>query len=37
MELKLFGHESVSILNGGLRLWHQQGGDLTSEEPKYEV
>ncbi len=34
---KLFGHEKVSILNGGLKAWTENGGQLTKELPKVEV
>ncbi|CAF0872631.1 unnamed protein product [Brachionus calyciflorus] len=33
---RLFGHESVSILDGGLRLWAYQNNPLSREEPDFK-
>lgn len=36
-KFKLFGHENLSILDGGINLWKQQQGQITNEEPNYKV
>lgn len=33
---KVFGHQKVSILNGGLPAWKATGGDVTSQMPQSE-
>lgn len=35
--LKLFGHKNVSVLDGGLRKWLEDGFDVTTDEPEVEV
>lgn len=34
---QLFGHEKVSVLDGGFRKWLLDGYDVTVEVPKVEV
>lgn len=31
---RVFGHEKISIVNGGLPAWKASGGEMTSEVPK---
>ncbi|KAH9509248.1 Acyl-CoA:lysophosphatidylglycerol acyltransferase 1 [Bulinus truncatus] len=33
---RLFGHEKISVLNGGLRQWIMNGFHVTTEEPSVE-
>jgi thiosulfate/3-mercaptopyruvate sulfurtransferase len=30
--LRHFGHDDVTVLDGGLRAWHEEGGELRSDE-----
>ena len=31
---KVFGHESVSVLDGGMRAWRQEIGEVETSPPK---
>lgn len=33
--LKYFGHQNVSVLNGGFNKWVAEEGEVTDEEPKF--
>ena len=33
----MFGHRNVSVLDGGLRKWLDDGFEVTEEEPQFEV
>jgi thiosulfate/3-mercaptopyruvate sulfurtransferase len=37
LNFKHFGHEKVSVLNGGLRLWLANNYELSTEAPKFSV
>ena len=37
MSFQLFGHENVSVLDGGLIKWAEDGYEITVEEPTVEV
>ncbi|XP_052765883.1 thiosulfate sulfurtransferase-like [Mya arenaria] len=34
--LRLYGHRNVSVLDGGLRKWLEDGYDVTTDEPEIE-
>jgi len=34
---QLFGHKNVSVLDGGLKKWLDDGFEVTTDEPEIEV
>lgn len=36
MQFRLFGHRRVSVLDGGLRKWLEDGFEVTTDEPEVE-
>lgn len=35
--LRVFGHENVSILNGGLNAWLKNGNSLSNKKESFQV
>ncbi|VDM95627.1 unnamed protein product [Thelazia callipaeda] len=33
---KYYGHKAVSVMDGGLQAWEEDGGEVTQKEPKIE-
>lgn len=35
--LQYYGHEAVSVVDGGLTAWEEDGGEITQEVPEVTV